>query len=165
MIESAPNVVASRGFSAEEQEEIEVYRSEVRYIRAHTYWMMMDLFGNPTFATEETLASGSIPGQIQRADLFAFIETELLEIEPLMVEARANEYGRADKAAVWSLLARLYLNAETYIAQSKYTEAITYSRKVIDAGYTLEQKHEWLMLGDNHQNTTNLQLCIKVAYS
>ena len=153
MIESAPNVVASRGFSAEEQEEIEVYRSEVRYIRAHTYWMMMDLFGNPTFATEETLASGSIPGQIQRADLFAFIETELLEIEPLMVEARTNEYGRADKAAVWSLLARLYLNAETYIAQSKYTEAITYSRKVIDAGYALEQKHEWLMLGDNHQNT------------
>ena len=153
LIESTPNRVASRGFSEGEQEEIEVFRSEVRYIRAHTYWMMMDLFGNPTFATEETLANGSIPGQIQRADLFDFIESELLAIEPLMVDAKGNEYGRADKAAVWSLLARLYLNAETYIAQPKYTEAITYSNKVIDAGYSLEQKHEWLMLGDNYLNT------------
>jgi hypothetical protein len=113
----------------------------------------MDLFGNPTFATEETLKNGEVPGQILRADLFNYIESELKEIEPTMVDARANEYGRADKAAVWSLLSRLYLNAETYTGSQKYTEAITYSKKVIDAGYSLEQNHQWLMLGDNYQNT------------
>ena len=153
IIESEASLVASRGLSTSEQEEVKIYQSEVRFIRAYAYWMMMDLFGNPTFATEETLKAGEVPGQIQRADLFNYIEAELKEIEPNMITAKANEYGRADKAAVWSLLARLYLNAETYAGSAKYTEAITYSKKVIDAGYSLEQNHAWLMLGDNIQNT------------
>lgn len=153
IIESEEDLVASRGLNATEQEEVKVFKSEVRFIRAYAYWMLMDLFGNPTFATEDTLKNNEIPGQIQRADLFNYLEKELLEIEPIMVSARANEYGRADKAAVWSLLARLYLNAETYTGSQKYSEAITYSKKVIDAGYSLEQNHAWLMLGDNYQNT------------
>ncbi|UAM98726.1 RagB/SusD family nutrient uptake outer membrane protein [Polaribacter litorisediminis] len=153
IIESEASLVASRGFNQTEQQEVEIFKSEVRFIRAYAYWMLMDLFGNPTFATEETLRNGEVPGQIMRADLFNFIESELKEIEPLMMDARANEYGRADKAAVWSLLARLYINAETYTDSQKYSEAIAYSKKVIDAGYSLEQNHQWLMLGDNDQNT------------
>lgn len=153
IIESEASLVASRGLSASEQEEVEIFKSEVRFIRAYAYWMLMDLFGNPTFATEETLKAGEVPGQIEQADLFKYIEAELLAIEPAMIGARANEYGRADKATVWSLLARLYLNAETYSGSAKYTEAITYSKKVMDAGYSLEQNHAWLMLGDNIQNT------------
>ena len=153
IIESEASLVASRGLSDVEQQKVEIFKNEVRFIRAYAYWMLMDLFGNPTFATEETLKNGEVPGQILRADLFNYIESELKEIEPTMVVARANEYGRADKAAVWSLLSRLYLNAETYTGSQKYTEAITYSKKVIDAGYSLEQNHQWLMLGDNYQNT------------
>jgi len=153
IIESEASLVSSRGLSDAEQQEVEIFKNEVRFIRAYAYWMLMDLFGNPTFATEETLKNGEVPGQILRADLFNYIESELKEIEPTMVDARANEYGRADKAAVWSLLSRLYLNAETYTGSQKYTEAITYSKKVIDAGYSLEQNHQWLMLGDNYQNT------------
>lgn len=153
IVESEAELVASRGLTEADQKEVEIFKSEVRFIRAFAYWMMMDLFGNPTFATEETFQAGTIPKQIQSADLFAYIESELKEIEPILMDARSNEYGRADKAAVWSLLARLYLNAETYSGTSKYSEAITYSKKVIDAGYSLEQNHAWLMLGDNHQNT------------
>ena len=153
IIEADESLVQSRGLSANEQDEVKIYKSEVRFIRAYAYWMLMDLFGNPTFATEETLRNNEIPGQIQRQDLFNYIESELLEIEPIVLNARTNEYGRADKAAVWSLLARLYLNAETYTGSQKYTEAISYSKKVIDAGYSLEQNHAWLMLGDNYQNT------------
>lgn len=153
IIESEASLVTSRGLSDADKKEVETFKSEVRFIRAYAYWMMMDLFGNPTFATEETLKNNEIPDQIIRPDLFNYIESELKEIEPLMIAARANEYGRADKAAVWSLLARLYLNAETYSNSQKFTEAITYSKKVIDAGYSLEQNHQWLMLGDNYQNT------------
>ncbi|MCX8480626.1 MAG: RagB/SusD family nutrient uptake outer membrane protein, partial [Sediminibacterium sp.] len=63
------------------------------------------------------------------------------------------EYGRADKAAAWALLARLYLNAEVYTGTPKYTEAITYSKKVIDAGFTLIPKYKDLMTADNNTNT------------
>ena len=61
--------------------------------------------------------------------------------------------GRADQGACWALLSRLYLNAEAYTGTAKYTEAITYSSKVINAGYTLESNYNWLMLADNYLNT------------
>lgn len=153
IIEADPDLVAARGFSDPEQTEIATFVAEVRFIRAYAYWMLLDLYGNPSFPTEETLLNSEIPKQIKQADLFDFIESELKAIDGKLINPRSNEYGRADNAAVWSLLARLYLNAEVYKGTAYYDEAITYSKKVIDAGYSLESNHAWLMLGDNYQNT------------
>ena len=47
------------------------------------------------------------------------------------------------------LLARLYLNAEVYGKSAKYTEAVTYSKKVIDAGYELEDNYAKMFMADN----------------
>jgi hypothetical protein len=44
----------------------------------------------------------------------------------------------------------LYLNAEVYSGTAKYTEAITYSKKAIDVGYTLMDNYRHLMLADNN---------------
>jgi hypothetical protein len=112
----------------------------------------MDCYGNPPFPTEESLGTTS-PEQIQREDLFVFIEKELKEIEPLLADARTNEWGRPDKAAAWALLSRMYLNAEVYTRTARFTDAITYCNKIINAGYSLESNYNWLMLGDNHLNT------------
>ncbi len=71
-----------------------------------------------------------------------------------MPAQRTNEYGRADKGAVWALLARLYLNAQVYTGTAKFTEAITYAKKVIDGGYSLISNYAWLMRADNHLNTS-----------
>ncbi len=150
--EASPENISDRGFSAAEANQIKQFEAEARYLRAYCFWILMDAYGNPPFPTEQTLGT-TPPSQIQRADLFVFLEEELINIEPLLADARSNEWGRPDKAAAWALLARMYLNAEVYIGQERYTDAITYSSKVIDAGYTLESKYEWLMLGDNHLNT------------
>jgi hypothetical protein len=48
------------------------------------------------------------------------------------------------------ILAKLYLNAEVYINQPKYTECITYCNKIIGAGYTLSDQYTKLFLADNH---------------
>ncbi|MES1216709.1 MAG: RagB/SusD family nutrient uptake outer membrane protein, partial [Bacteroidota bacterium] len=53
-----------------------------------------------------------------------------------------------------ALLARKYLNAEVYTGSAKYTDAITYSKKVIDAGYSLISNYNWLMRADNNLNTS-----------
>lgn len=151
--EAAPDVVNARGLSESDKTEIAIYLAEVRFVRAYAYWMMLDLFGNPSFPTEVTFADGSIPKQIGQADLFSFIESELKDIEGVLIAPKSNEYGRSDKATAWSLLARLYLNAEVYTGTAHYAQAVKYSKKVIDAGYSLESNHAWLMLGDNHQNT------------
>ncbi|TDD94701.1 RagB/SusD family nutrient uptake outer membrane protein [Flavobacterium cellulosilyticum] len=60
------------------------------------------------------MANGEIPKQIKQVDLFRYIESELKAIDGTMSAPKSNEYGRADQAALWSLLARLYLNAEVY---------------------------------------------------
>jgi hypothetical protein len=71
------------------------------------------------FVTENDAVGSFFPPQKSRADLFNYIESELLAIEPLMIDARQNEYARADKAAVWMLLAKMYLNAEVYTGTGK----------------------------------------------
>ena len=110
----------------------------------------MDLFGNVPFVTEDDLPGAGFPEQIQRADLFDYIEDELLAIEGELIDARANEYARADKAAAWTLLARMYLNAEVYRGTDRYADCITYCEKVINAGYTLEPTYEHLFYADNN---------------
>ncbi|HVG41002.1 MAG TPA: RagB/SusD family nutrient uptake outer membrane protein, partial [Chitinophagaceae bacterium] len=121
---------------------------------AFQYWVLMDLFGNVPFITDADALGATIPTQIQRKDLFNYIESELKAIEPDLAAARVNEYGRADKGAAWSLLARMYLNAEVYTGTARYTDAVTYSKKVIDAGYSLISNYRNLMLADNHLNTS-----------
>ena len=50
----------------------------------------MDLFGNVPFVTEDDLPGAGFPEQIQRADLFDYIEDELLAIEGELIDARAK---------------------------------------------------------------------------
>lgn len=152
--ESDAGKVSGRGISGNDAEDIKHYRAEARFLRAYNYWVLLDNFGNVPF-TDETyvIGSGVLPEQITRTDLFNYVESELLAIDADLVDARANENGRADKATAWALLSRLYLNAQVYTGTAKYTEAITYAKKVIDAGFSLHNDYTQLMLADNHELT------------
>lgn len=154
--------IASRGISGADADAIRSYRPEVRFLRAFQYWVLMDLFGNPPFVTEESVIGGPNPPQISRADLFKYIETELLAVEGTLPAAKTNEYGRADKAAAQALLARMYLNAGVYTSTPKWAEAATYAKKVIDAGYGLMPNYRHLMLADN--NLANPEFIFTINY-
>lgn len=144
--------VAKRGFTGSDATTIKQYLGEARFLRAYFYWILMDEFANPPFPTEETLGNSN-PTQIKRSDLFTWIESELKNIDSNLADPKTNEWGRPDKAAEWSLLARMYLNASIYTGTARYTDAVTYCNKVIAAGYSLESCYSWLMLGDNYKNT------------
>ncbi len=148
--ETTDDKLNARGVSGELRTDIEHFRAEARWLRALSYWHALDMFGNVPFVTEEDPVGAFFPEQISRGELFNYLESELLAIEPLMVDARQNEYGRADKAAVWTLLAKLYLNAEVYTGVAKYAECIENCEKVIGAGYTLVDEYQHLFLADNH---------------
>lgn len=152
--ESSDDKLTKRNITGADAENIHEFAREARYLRAFQYWVLMDLFGNPPFVTEASTIGGAPPPQASRAQLFNYIESELKDLEAGLPAPRSNEYGRADKAAAWALLARLYLNAEVYIGTQRYTDAITYSKKVIDAGYALLSDYRWLMLADNNVNNT-----------
>jgi hypothetical protein len=158
--ESTDAKLSSRNITGTEADNIRHYQAEARFLRAYEYWVLLDLYGNPPFVTENDPIGKFIPPQIKRADLFTYIESELKAIEPLLVAAKQNEYGRADKAAANALLARLYLNAEVYTGKEHNTDAANYAQKVIGSGYTLNPKYANLFLGDNNVNNPETILAL-----
>lgn len=160
--EASDEKISSRNISGKDAEDIRHYRAEARFLRAFQYWVLMDLFGNPPFVTENDPIGKYIPKQISRSDLFAYVESELKAIESELVAPKQNEYGRADQAAAWALLARLYLNAEAYTGTARYADAITYSQKVISSGYSLHTAYANLFKSDN--NTQNPETILAIAY-
>ncbi len=134
-------------------------RAEVRFLRALHFYHLMDAFGNiptPMAITDE------LPKQNTRKEAYALIEKELLECVTDMKDPRANTYGRADKAAAWMLLARLYLNAEVYTGTAQWDKAAEYAKKVMDAGYTLTPNYAYLFMGDNHTNGAQNEMILPV---
>lgn len=156
------STLSSKGFNSSEIDEILTLRDEVRFLRAYYYSLMVDLFGNPPFFTDSHKL-GDLPEQGSRVDVFNYIESELLDISGengYLKSPRTNEYGRADQAAAWALLSRLYLNAKVYSGTERYTDAIKYAKKVIDSGYTLMNNYEYLFLADNNLNNPEIILSI-----
>jgi starch-binding outer membrane protein, SusD/RagB family len=129
--------------------DIKKFHAEARFLRALAYYYGVDLFGNMPFVTEADLPGAYFPEQISRAELFDYVESELKSIKPDMGEPRF-EYGRADKGTCAMLLAKLYLNADVYIGQEMYTEAITELNEVIAGGYDLADEYQHNFLADNH---------------
>lgn len=140
--------------------------AEVRFLRALYYYHLMDCFGNIPFLT--AMSSESAP-QASRADMYSWIESELLDCVDQMSEPRAKHfgeegYGRADKAAAWMLLARLYLNAEVYTGTAQWTKAAEYAKKVMDSPYQLFTQgspkysaYQMLFMGDNGENGASVE--------
>ncbi len=149
MRESTDAKLAARGISAADVAEIKKSVAEVRFLRAFNYWVMMDLFGKSTFITEDDLIGTALPREINRADLFTYIEKELKAIDGDLAPVKTIEYGRVDQGAAWALLARMYLNAGTYTGTTRYTDAITYAKKVIAAPYTLYTGYPRVFMADN----------------
>lgn len=149
--------LASRGVSGELLNEVQQYRAEARFLRALSYWHAIDNFGHyvPFVTDADPVGDPDFfpaPHPDGAAGLFGFIESELKDVETQMADAGQNEYGRADKAATWMLLAKIYLNAQVYVPDgpAKYAECVEYCNKIINSGaYTLSDDYSHLFLADN----------------
>lgn len=147
--ETTESKLNGRGVTEELKTEIGYYRAEARFLRALAYYQALDLYGNVPFVKEDQGVGAFNPQQIQRADLFTWLEQELNDIIPLLKAPRTNEYARADQAAAWMVLAKMYLNAEVYIGKAMYSEAINYCNKIIPY-YQLDNNYRHLFMADNH---------------
>lgn len=152
--ETSDAKLSERGVSTSVKAQIQQYRAEARFLRALSYWHGIDLFGSIPLYDETFTVGNNAPKQASRAEVFAFIETELKAIEGSMVAPGAQEYGRASQAAAWMLLAKLYMNAEVYVNVAKYTESLTYLNKVINSGnYSLKANFQENFMADNHTSS------------
>jgi len=152
-----------RGFTAAQVSNIVTMRNEARFLRALAYYHAMDLFGNVPFVTEEDRVGAFTPDQIMRADLFAYIESELKAIEDELTAAPSADYGRASSSAAHALMAKMYLNAEVYTGTARYNDCATYCEKIINTNnFQLDDVYQELFLADNN---TSPEIIFPVVYN
>ena len=147
--------------------EIAGYRAEARFHRAMFFYVLMDEFGNPPFPMPENIG-GDDPSRITRADLFKWLETELLDLgsdNSAMPAKGAVPYPRPTKGSVWALLSRMYLNAEVYTGTARWQDAKDAAQKVIEMGYTLAPKYSDMFRQDNTENgSAEKEFIFAIAY-
>jgi starch-binding outer membrane protein, SusD/RagB family len=127
------------------------YIAEARFLRALSYYYLMDLFGNPPFTTEADGVGKFFPVQIKRADLFHYVISELKDIEADLGDPGFS-YPQADKGACWMLMARTYLNADVFLGTDagKSDSVIYYCNKVIESkAYSLAEDYRQNFSADN----------------
>lgn len=129
------------------------YAAQARFNRAFAYYILMDAYGRPPFITEQNYSL--TPSQLSRTELFNWIESELNAIRTDLPATR-TEYGRADQTVVDALLARMYLNAEVYTGQPRYTDCIAACKRVIPH-YSLAGNYADLFKADNGENPETLK--------
>ncbi|WP_202406069.1 RagB/SusD family nutrient uptake outer membrane protein [Hufsiella ginkgonis] len=112
------------------------YLAEIRTMRALYYFFMMDLYGNVPITT--TFGTTEPPKTAKRAEVFAFIESELKAVYPkLTTTVNMTTYGRATKWLAFALLEKLYLNAEYYTGTPKYSETVAFADSILNGAKSI----------------------------
>ena len=134
---------------APEGEAKETGIAEMRTMRAYFFWNLMDMFGGVPLDT--AYPSTELKPRASRTEVFNFVESELKANIPLLKTASGGAtYGKPNRYMAFSLLAKLYLNAEVYTGTGKWNECIAACDSVINAGagtqYTLEPRASYLQM-------------------
>ena len=143
------------------------YRAEARFHRAMFYYVMMDIFGNPPFATEENIGGNNLPKQIGRTALAEWIESELTDLIKDGSDLAAKgevPYPRPNKDAAKALLARLYLNWGVYTGKPRWDDAKTAAANVIAGGYSLHPNYREVFMQDNGTTCANDEFIFAFDY-
>lgn len=88
--------------------------AEVKFIRAHNYFLMVQLFGPIDLQLSENVVPNKAVTRTPVSEVYAAIIQDLTEAIPnLEATAKSVNYGRATRAAAENLLAKVYLTRAT----------------------------------------------------
>lgn len=107
--------------------------SELRTIRALAYFMMMDSYGNVPLDT--LYGSTTLKTNSTRAQIFNYVESELKASIPYLKSPGTATYGLVTKDLAYSILAKMYLNAQVYTGTSRYDDCIAACDQIISSNY------------------------------
>ena len=136
------------------------YLCQVRAARALRYMWLIDCYGNVPIVTDFTDLSK--PTTKTRAEVYTFIMSELNAIKDLIrSDVSAASYGKYTKGAVYTMLAKMYLNAEVWnpTGGPKWQECIDACNVIMSLPYSLEV--DWK--GQFSANNENSKEAILVA--
>ena len=112
--------------------------SEAKALRAYGYFFAMDNWGNVPLVTVARQDPQNLAPTTPSADIYNFIETEMLAAVEDLPSAKdvnhASYYPRFTKESIYTALAYMYLNAQTYTGTPQWQKAIDMCDKVISSG-------------------------------
>ncbi len=104
--------------------------SEIKVLRAYYYYLALDNWGNIPFSIDWT--DKNLPVQKDRKFVYAYIENEILtNVDKLNDKPTSDYYGRVTQGVAYTLLAKLYLNAQEWIGEDKFQASVDACDKVI----------------------------------
>lgn len=129
--------------------------AEIKVLRAAYYYILCDMFGNIPVVTQFDLPEGYLPEQQTRAEVYHFIISEITaNIDLLNEENNISTYGKFNKWAAYTLLAKTYLNAEVYSGTAQWQASLDACDAVINsgAGYLLEPNQKNVFVTENQNS-------------
>lgn len=128
--------------------------AEIRVLRASYYNILLDLYGNVPLSVDFNVPAGFLPLQSTRRQVYDFIISEITSNIGNLDESNNKEYyGRFNKWAGYTLLAKVYLNAEVYTGTARWNECMQACQKVIDSGkYTLDSRQKNVFVTENQKS-------------
>jgi hypothetical protein len=114
--------------------------AEIRGVRAFWYYILCDNYGNVPIVTD--FLDKSQPETKPRKEVYSFIINELKDIAGKLRSdvATPASYGKMTKGAAYTLLAKMYLNAEIWNPEGgpKWQECLAACDSVLALPYVLE---------------------------
>lgn len=140
--------------------------AEVKFLRAHYYYILLQQYGPLDLRLTETLAPTKESKRNSEAEVYAQIIKDCNEaIADLENKAHSADYGRATKASAEALLAKVYL-AKAY-GPNKAADDF---QKAADLCTNLITKYTFKLLDDfaavhNEDNQQNAEVVFAVQYT
>lgn len=128
--------------------------AEMKLLRASFYWILCDLYGNVPIVDSFDVPEGFLPQQNTRKEVYDFIIKDLIENIPLVSEeSNQTTYGKFNKWAGLSLLAKMYLNAEVYSGTAEWNNCIETCNTIINSGkFSLESNQKNVFITENQNS-------------
>lgn len=127
--------------------------AKVKIMRAFYYYLLIDNYGDVPFVTDFADAEEQ-PGKTDRAEIWSAIVEDVETNAPNLGTGRAK--NSVTKGMAYSLLAKLYLNAEVYTGTPYWEEAEQACDSVLALGYLLEGNPLAPFVTENQNSPENI---------
>lgn len=156
------NIALDYNTITEQVEGLDVIAAEIRFLRAHHYFLLVQTFGDVPLVTDRIVDPVLQFPRKDAKDIYAFIIEEMEAARNLVPEAAAED-GRVDKRAIRHFLAKVYLTMgyQTFGTPKDFEIAAAYADSAI-AGQELTLKFEELFEPGKEEN---VEVIFAVEYS
>ena len=129
--------------------------AEAKFIRAHHYFIMVQLFGSVDLQLSENIVPNKKVSRAPVSEIYAAIIADLEAAIPDLEGTKVSaQYGRATRAAAQNLLGKVYLTRATSEAKAAddFAKAETLFKNVLAYGFTLLPQYSQIYQFGNERN-------------